>query len=340
MWSGLKVWTTELLHIDDIPHHYREHCIVHGYRKPKSSATDCVLSLFQLTNETLNFWTHFLPFWYFIWRLVAVSYDFDFWVDPYTWPLLVFMLSCCAYPITSSMAHCFNCMSDRAQHISYFMDYGALSLYSLGSGIAYHAYVFPDAFVGSWFDNVFLRVAAGLAVGCTLLSCTSRFEDRPKMRKAMRLLSFSLPYFFNSIPLCYRVFLCHGEGCSHNEAVIIYYWMLFFSFLTPFLYATHIPEVLAPGKFDIIGHSHQLFHVTGIIATNFQISGVLTDLQARREFLETVRPQPVEFWDNIGLMLLVLAKNLLIILFFTLSLYLEKPTWLKVRSQGLKGKGD
>ncbi len=43
---------------------FHEDSIISGYRHPRSSATDCVLSLFQLTNETLNVWTHFLPTWY------------------------------------------------------------------------------------------------------------------------------------------------------------------------------------------------------------------------------------------------------------------------------------
>lgn len=43
---------------------FHEDSIISGYRHPRSSATDCILSLFQLTNETLNIWTHFLPTWY------------------------------------------------------------------------------------------------------------------------------------------------------------------------------------------------------------------------------------------------------------------------------------
>lgn len=37
--------------------------IMSGYRRPTSSARDCVLSSFQMTNETVNIWTHFLPTW-------------------------------------------------------------------------------------------------------------------------------------------------------------------------------------------------------------------------------------------------------------------------------------
>ena len=53
--TKLKVFSLKVFHEDGI---------VSGYRHPHSSATDCILSLFQLTNETLNIWTHFLPTWY------------------------------------------------------------------------------------------------------------------------------------------------------------------------------------------------------------------------------------------------------------------------------------
>ena len=47
-------------------------------------------------------------------------------------PLLVFLLPACLYPFASCCAHTFSSMSPRVRHICYFLDYGALSLYSLG----------------------------------------------------------------------------------------------------------------------------------------------------------------------------------------------------------------
>lgn len=35
-----------------------------GYWHPKSSAIDCVLNSFQMMNETVNIWTHFLLTWW------------------------------------------------------------------------------------------------------------------------------------------------------------------------------------------------------------------------------------------------------------------------------------
>lgn len=74
----------------------------------------------------------FFPVRYFLWKLVTVVLIQTAWQDSFTWPLLVFLLSCCIYPLASSCAHTFSTMSARARHICFFFDYGALSFYSLG----------------------------------------------------------------------------------------------------------------------------------------------------------------------------------------------------------------
>lgn len=128
----LTVKLPQLLNVHQMPRVFWEDGIMSGYRHPKSTALDCLLSSFQMTNETVNIWTHFLPTWYFLWRFLLLSYTLDFLGDPYNWPLLVYMMLICLYPFTSSFAHTFSSMSAHARHICYFLDYGALSLYSLG----------------------------------------------------------------------------------------------------------------------------------------------------------------------------------------------------------------
>ncbi|XP_009572212.1 PREDICTED: membrane progestin receptor gamma-B-like, partial [Fulmarus glacialis] len=123
--------------------------ILFGYRPPRSSAADCLLSVFQMTNETLNIWTHFVP------------------------ACLAYLLTCCIYPLASSCAHTFSTMSTRARHICYFFDYAALSMYSLGSALAYSAYVFPAEWVSSTFHHCYVPVAVFNTVVSTSLSCYS-----------------------------------------------------------------------------------------------------------------------------------------------------------------------
>uniref|UniRef100_A0A8D0L2L4 Progestin and adipoQ receptor family member 6 n=1 Tax=Sphenodon punctatus TaxID=8508 RepID=A0A8D0L2L4_SPHPU len=231
--------------------------IMSGYRHPKSSALDCILSSFQMTNETVNIWTHFLPTWYFVWRFLVLSYSLDFCRDAYYWPFLAYMFLVCLYPFTSSCAHTFSTMSAHARHICYFLDYGALSLYSLGCAFSYGAYSMPDRWVNSTLHHYFVPMAAFNSFICTSLSCYSRFPELecPRLSKILRTLAFVYPFVFDNIPLFYRLLFCFGDDCTWNDTIAGYFYHLLFALLTGFLFASHLPERLAPGRFDYIGES-------------------------------------------------------------------------------------
>lgn len=69
---------------------------------------------------------------YFLWKLVTVVLMQKAWQDSFTWPMVIFLFTCCIYPLASSCAHTFSTMSVRARHICFFFDYGSISFYSLG----------------------------------------------------------------------------------------------------------------------------------------------------------------------------------------------------------------
>ncbi|XP_043535226.1 membrane progestin receptor delta-like [Chiloscyllium plagiosum] len=170
----LSVKLPQLLNHHQVPVVFREDGIISGYRHPRSSAVDCLLSSFQMTNETVNIWTHFLPTWYFLWRFLALSHSVDFYNEAYAWPLFVYMLVICLYPFISSCAHTFSTMSAHIRHVCYFLDYGALSLYSLGCAVSYRAYIIPDRWINSTLHCYFTHVAVFNSLVCTTLSCYSR----------------------------------------------------------------------------------------------------------------------------------------------------------------------
>lgn len=327
-----------VLSIHQVPKVFQEDSIMSGYRHPRSSATDCILSLFQMTNETLNIWTHFLPTWYFLWKLLSVVLMFSAWQDSYTWPLLVYLTSICLYPLASCCAHTFSPMSARARHIGFFWDYGALSFYSLGTAVAYSHYGFPERWVDGLFHQWFIPMAVFNSILCTGLACYSRLglpyvhydhdaikrfteSPRPRFSKALRVLAFAFPYLFDNIPLFYRVFLCAGDGCTSANVLHVYHMGL--AFVTGFLFATHLPERLAPGSFDYIGHSHQLFHVCAILGTHTQMQALEEDMRTRRAWILDSRG-PVRFGGSVGPALLCLLFSLSVIGLFSLPLLRRK----------------
>nr|XP_008972782.2 membrane progestin receptor delta isoform X3 [Pan paniscus] len=253
----LSLKLPQLLQVHQVPRVFWEDGIMSGYRRPTSSALDCVLSSFQMTNETVNIWTHFLPTWYFLWRLLALAGGPGFRAEPYHWPLLVFLLPACLYPFASCCAHTFSSMSPRARHICYFLDYGALSLYSLGCAFPYAAYSMPASWLHGRLHQFFVPAAALNSFLCTGLSCYSRFLEleSPGLSKVLRTGAFAYPFLFDNLPLFYRLGLCwgRGHGCGQEALSTSHGYHLFCALLTGFLFASHLPERLAPGRFDYIG---------------------------------------------------------------------------------------
>ncbi|XP_077905512.1 membrane progestin receptor gamma isoform X3 [Ictidomys tridecemlineatus] len=327
----LSLKIPRLFSIDQVPQVFHERGILFGYRHPQSSATACVLSLFQMTNETLNIWTHLLPFWFFVWRFVTALYVTDIQNDTYSWPLLVYMCTSCVYPLASSCAHTFSCMSKNARHICYFLDYGAVNLFSLGSAIAYSAYTFPEALVQTPFHDYYIVLAVLNTILSTGLSCYSRLGFAAGEAGPMPLAPGEAKCCLKSQEIHalgdgphqpepdFFLFLFPDEDIE-NEATLYHQKHVVMTLLASVLYSAHLPECLAPGCFDYIGHSHQLFHVCVILATHLQMEAILLDKTLRKEWLMTAF-RPFSFSQIAVAVMLCLIFSLSNIIYFSAALY-------------------
>ena len=54
---------------------------------------------------------------------------------------------------------------------------------------------------------------------------------------------------------------------------------------------TKIPERFAPGKYDIVGQSHTLFHISGVVLTSIQMYMFAIEAEVRKEdILKKITP--------------------------------------------------
>ena len=70
------------------------------------------------------------------------------------------------------------------------------------------------------------------------------------------------------------------------------------------------------------GHSHQLFHVSAVVGTHFQMEGVIADMASRRAWLLAQGATP-SFPGTIGALVVSLVLNLGIIGVFSAPLLLK-----------------
>ncbi|XP_043222544.1 membrane progestin receptor gamma-like [Amphibalanus amphitrite] len=306
-----------LLSVHEVAAVHREPGIISGY-VPHGSSWTCVRSLFLPTNETVNFWTHFLPALYFVWRLASLPGSSLEPADPFTWPFVCYLFTCCLYPLVSSGAHAFSPISVKAAHVGFFVDYAAVSMFGYGVGVMYRAYCFPRRLLNSAYSDWFMCVCFANTCLSTALACLSRFLRRSRWRKRCRVLAYLVPYLWDHAPLLLRVLDCGPEAdrddCRPSDAYHLHQLGAFLA--GSLLYSTHWPERIAPGTFDVIGHSHNLLHVLSIYATYQQMSGGLLDLEAVRShgagLVEGAADRHLQLWATWGA-LAAIVVNLAIV---------------------------
>lgn len=276
------------LHRDEIIPQFRVPFIITGYRKPNLKALDCFHSAFIPTcNETVNVWSHFIALVLFIvkfYELFSTRYSI---YDPFAWPLLSGAVGICGFCLASTTAHMFNSMSPSAQHSCFFMDYAAISIYSVGVGQGFYFYCRPlnpelTVFKSEW---LFVGLSILTSISTTFLCCSSRHKWH-KFKYIIRTSSMVAPFLVNASPYLYRI-ITHPSGIDRISSISLWVFQIhcFFYLSSAILNMLRFPESVFPGVFDFLGHSHHFLHVFTAIGASYQFDAIHLDMIARRTAL-------------------------------------------------------
>ncbi|XP_048841205.1 membrane progestin receptor beta isoform X2 [Brienomyrus brachyistius] len=277
----------------DVPALFREPYILSGYR-PAGQDWHCyLLSLFQWHNESLNVWTHLLAILPLLlrcwvsagtWGVGAVA------PDPVSLPLLLFVLSAISYLLFSTAAHLLQSRSELAHYALFFLDYVGVGLHQYGCALAHYFYSAEPAWHQSIVGEVFLPATAFLAWLSCSSCCYAKLRYRrpyPLQRKIIQLIPAGMEYLLVISPVIHRL----ATGSWNDPALPFHALQVVFFILAAFFYSCSLPERLFPGRCDIVGHGHQIFHVFLVLCTLCQQEALLEDFAARRESVVQVHGQ-------------------------------------------------
>ncbi|XP_048883840.1 membrane progesterone receptor epsilon [Brienomyrus brachyistius] len=311
-----------LLRHTDVPQRVTESFILSGYRFPNYSLRECLASAFRPTNETGNFWTHFLAVFVFAFHFLELfgwegrpSYG-----DPFFYPFWNYFIGVFLLLMASSLAHLLNSMSLLIREICFFVDYGTISAYTVGSSLAYFYYIHPRAGITAlghhnvtwevktvhegpplrppsllsppsafpefhmFFESFYIPSACVVALICTLACCNTRQRWR-RHRYVIRTLVFLLPFIVASTPIFYRL-LRPSVASAQSSSLCPGSLGLFFSrhcfwlLVSALFNISKFPERLSPGKFDIWGHSHQWFHCCTFLSILDELHMIKAEIRA------------------------------------------------------------
>lgn len=248
-----------LLAIGDAPAYVTSNTHIRtGYRAEMSSLA-CIASVFTLHNETGNIWTHLvaclanaavgLQLLGLVQRQGAV-------VPFEAGALAAYVCAGTLAFAASAIFHTFLCHSRRVYLATAVLDYMGIAVLLCGAFMPGLAYGFVCA--PRWQAAYVLLVGAmGLAASSAQVLPVCH---RPGAER-LRLVLFVSLGAFGLMPCLHWVAL-HG---AQSEAVLQLGWRMAVLFVglacACAIYVGRLPECLAPGRFDVLGQSHQLWHV-------------------------------------------------------------------------------
>jgi predicted membrane channel-forming protein YqfA (hemolysin III family) len=239
----------KLLNKDIVQSQHTEDYIKTGYRYPHSSIRQTACTMFMLHNETVNIWTHFIPFLICLYVLINRAI---LTTDTYWYPLLLVLMGSTICFLSSSLAHLFSSMSVKSNHIWFIIDYSGVSGSFMSTSIAtaYYNRLFN-------FPSVYI-VCINMCV--TLIALVLASIARLKSTPILRVISFGICFIFCVLPThLNHFFIKSSEAYTYHLLVVV------IIILVGIFYTSKIPECYFPGKFDYTFNSHQIVHVLVIL---------------------------------------------------------------------------
>lgn len=262
LWDEISPWQQD------------NHYIHSGYRPQSSSFYKSFSSLSYLHNETVNIYTHLIGALLalfasgVLYSVLAPRYETATREDVY-----VFGCYFAGAVVCLGMSATYHTIQNHSHEVAVWgnkLDYLGIVALIWGSFIPVLYYGFieePELRIKYW--TMITTLAAATSIACT----------HPKLRtpalRPFRALMFALMGLSAVFPVMHSVQL---YGIQHMRKSVGLDWVVLqglLYLLGASIYAARVPEKWSPGKYDIWGSSHQIFHVLVVLAAASHLVGLI-----------------------------------------------------------------
>ncbi|XP_026388594.1 heptahelical transmembrane protein 4-like [Papaver somniferum] len=197
-----------------------------------------------------------------------------FMLTPITrWPFFAFMGGAMFCLLSSSTCHLLSCHSERLSYILLRLDYAGIAALIATS---FYPPVYYSFMCNPFFCYLYLGFITILGITTVICSLVPVFQT-PEYRNIRASLFFGMG-FSGVAPILHKLILFNDQPEALHTTGYELLMGVFYG-TGALIYATRIPERWMPGKFDIAGHSHQLFHL-------LVLAGAYTHYQAGLIYLK------------------------------------------------------
>ena len=293
----------------EVPLLFRENCLVAGYRVPGKSWAYYFRSILHVHNESGNVWSHFIALFIFIYKVYELCTALDVTQEPLTWPILGFSLGIIIYAVLSTFAHLCHSKSPLIHYTCFQIDYIGIGLNGFGTACLLYYMTGSKSYYAVITPTFFMVVNTLIAVTVCIMCSVAKLRysrPYPPQRKYWQFASVGGHVIFGMIPLlCFLQTCMDDKDCSVSHIFPHIHAFLWF-FLSVFFFASGMPERFSPGRFDIVGHGHQIFHVLMIVTSLLQFhAGVLEIRRRPRDLVAMSAPDATVIFGSIFTVILL-----------------------------------
>ncbi|CAA91897.1 Hemolysin-III family protein [Schizosaccharomyces pombe] len=266
-----KLGAQRLITLEELPVQWHNNpYIIRGYRF-YTSKRKCFRSILSWHNETFNIWTHLSAFIVFFAVLAYFYPSSSSWVSSNVSNRIVrifFLLSAMKCLGCSVIWHTFSSLSNyKHMRCAACMDYVGISALIAASiiSVEYHAFVCQGP-----LRFIFIAFTGTLGL-IGIYTPWKKWFNEYKYR-SVKIFFFVGLACSGLIPMITMFYI---KGTRRTVKYLDPVFKSIFSYIIGVLfYGLHIPERFLPGKFDIIGNSHQIWHIAIIVGVAFHYTGV------------------------------------------------------------------
>ncbi|KAJ0961411.1 hypothetical protein J5N97_000366 [Dioscorea zingiberensis] len=280
----------ELVGFDSLPNYLKDNEFILSSYRSEWPWKQTILSLFSIHNETLNIWTHLIGFLFFLGLSACTAMIFPLWSHSQVlsntnllslyestarWPFYAYLFGVMFCLFTSSVCHLLSCHSEHCAYTMLRLDYTGISTLIVTS---FYPLVYYTFMCDPFARNLYIGFITAFGVVTVLVSLVPVFQT-PEFRSIRALLFFCMGVS-GLVPILHKLM---AFGHQPEAVITAVYEVVMGGFygLGVVVYAARVPERWMPGRFDIVGHSHQIFHVLVIAGAYTHYLATLTYLNWR-----------------------------------------------------------
>ncbi|KAI2602749.1 hemolysin-III channel protein-like protein Izh2 [Hypoxylon sp. NC1633] len=272
----VAIFKTRVVQRAEVPAWMRE-CpfIERAYRKQQDSFYGCFESLCYLHNESVNIWSHLVPGVLFlamiIWAALPALHGGYAFKRADLLALQTYLVGAAACCLFSAFYHCVSCHSEHVSRYCLKLDYLGIACNITSTCVsATYFGLHGHSQLAHFYITIIL--ASGLAAFGSMIGPGMDGPRAARLRAAIFIAlgaSGFAPILHAAVS---PTLTLDGFSLQHVAAQSVFY------LLGTAFYINRIPEKYWRGTFDVLGASHQLFHVLVSVAQIVHLLGLRKSL--------------------------------------------------------------